>query len=128
MFQLIGDLLQNDYFTGFICVLFAVNFIIALTIIFLERKTPSTALAWIMVLFLLPVLGIALYFFFSQNIARKQIFKLTQKEEVIRSTVLKQQLEAFKAKEGNRKNAPGSAAGTERADQEDAFLRGFLGG
>ncbi len=96
MFRLIGELLQNDYFTGFICVLFAVNFIIALTIIFLERKTPSTALAWIMVLFLLPVLGIVLYFFFSQNIARKQIFKLTHKEEVIRSTVLKQQLEAFK--------------------------------
>ncbi|MBQ5755520.1 MAG: hypothetical protein IIV90_07595 [Oscillospiraceae bacterium] len=41
---------------------------------------------------------------------------------------LRQQLEAFKAKEGNRKNAPGSAAGTETADQEDAFLRGFFGG
>ena len=72
MFRFIGELLQNDYFTGFICVLFAVNFIIALTIIFLERKTPTTALAWVMVLFLLPVLGIVMYFFFSQNIARKQ--------------------------------------------------------
>ena len=99
MFSLIGDLLQNAYFTGFISILFAVNFIIALTIIFLERKTPSTALAWIMVLFLLPVLGIALYFFFSQNIARKQIFKLTHHEEVIISTVLKQQLDAIENNE-----------------------------
>lgn len=95
MFRFIGELLQNDYFTGFICVLFAVNFIIALTIIFLERKTPAAALSWIMVLFLMPVLGIALYFFFSQNIARKQIFKLTHNEEVIISSVLKTQLEAI---------------------------------
>lgn len=69
------------HFAQFTTGLFVVNIIIALTIIFLERKNPSATLAWIMVLFLLPVLGIVLYFLFSQNLARKKIFKLTQSEE-----------------------------------------------
>ncbi|WP_027399067.1 cardiolipin synthase [Anaerovorax odorimutans] len=63
-----------------ITVLFIVNIVIALTIIFLERKNPSATLAWIMILFLLPIVGIVFYFLFSQNIARKKIFKLTKYE------------------------------------------------
>jgi len=57
------------------------NILIALAIIFLERKNPSATLAWIMILFLLPLVGIVLYIFLSQNIARKKIFRLTKYEE-----------------------------------------------
>jgi cardiolipin synthase len=60
--------------SAWIGVLFLVNFIIALTIIFLERKNPSATLAWIMILFLVPVVGIIFYFLLSQNIARQRIF------------------------------------------------------
>ena len=58
-----------------------INVLLALVIIFLERKNPSATLAWIMILFLLPVVGIVLYVFLSQNISRKKIFRLTKYEE-----------------------------------------------
>lgn len=76
----------------FLTILFIVNMFIAFTIIFLERKNPSATLAWIMILFLLPVVGIIFYFLFSQNISRKKIFKLTRFEEEIINTSLKEQI------------------------------------
>lgn len=83
----------NDIFnmSNLITLLFLVNIVIALTIIFLERKNPSATLAWIMILFLIPVIGIAFYFLFSQNIARQRIFKLTKYEEEILSGSLHEQ-------------------------------------
>ncbi len=80
-----------DHIPYFLTILFIVNMLIAFTIIFLERKNPSATLAWIMILFLLPVAGIVFYFLFSQNLSRKKIFKLTRfEEEVIRSSLQEQ--------------------------------------
>ncbi|MCL1983261.1 MAG: cardiolipin synthase [Clostridiales bacterium] len=62
-------------------VLGIVNIFIALAIIFLERKNPTATLAWIMILFLLPVVGLVLYVFLSQNISRQKMFRLTKYEE-----------------------------------------------
>ncbi|HYE67872.1 MAG TPA: cardiolipin synthase [Anaerovoracaceae bacterium] len=76
--------------------LFLINFVIALTIIFLERKNPSATLAWIMILFLVPVAGIILYFLFSQNIARQRIFRMTKYEEAIINASLNEQINAIK--------------------------------
>ena len=76
--------------------LFFVNLVIALTIIFLERKNPSATLAWIMILFLVPVVGIIFYFLFSQNIARQKIFRLTKYEEAVISGSLNEQISNIK--------------------------------
>jgi len=76
--------------------LFLINFIIALTIIFLERKNPSATLAWIMILFLVPVVGILFYFLFSQNIARQRIFRMSKYEEAIISASLNEQINEMK--------------------------------
>lgn len=79
-----------------VTILFIVNIIIAFTIIFLERKNPSATLAWIMILFLLPVLGIVFYFLFSQNLSRQKIFKLTRFEEEVINNSLKEQIKEMK--------------------------------
>lgn len=76
--------------------LFLVNFVIGLTIIFLERKNPSATLAWIMILFLVPVAGIIFYFLLSQNIARQKIFRMTKYEEAIINASLNEQFNAIK--------------------------------
>ena len=82
--------------TLFITGLFVINFIIALTIIFLERKNPSSTLAWIMILFLVPVVGIIFYFLFSQNIARLRIFRLNKYEEAAISASLGEQTSSMR--------------------------------
>ena len=84
--------------------LFLINFVIALTIIFLERKNPSATLAWIMILFLVPVAGIILYFLFSQNIARQRIFRMTKYEEAIINASLNEQINSIKRGEFNFSN------------------------
>ena len=86
------------HFAQFTSVLFIVNILIALTIIFLERKNPSATLAWIMILFLLPIAGIILYILFSQNIARKKIFRLTRLEEETINGSLDEQLREIEEK------------------------------
>jgi cardiolipin synthase len=81
--------------SAWIGVLFLINFIIALTIIFLERKNPSATLAWIMILFLVPVVGIVFYFLLSQNIARQKIFRMSQSEEAFINDSLNEQIRAI---------------------------------
>lgn len=48
-------------------------------------------MAWILVLFLIPLVGLVLYFLFSQNISRHRIFRLTEKEEFMMTTALRRQ-------------------------------------
>lgn len=81
----------SPYITG----LFFFNLMIAFTIIFLERKNPAATLAWIMILFILPGVGIVAYFLLSQNIARQKIFHLTRYEETIIHDQLENQVLDF---------------------------------
>ena len=88
MFDLYGLLGNIPYL---VATLGVINVLIALAIIFLERKNSSATLAWIMILFLLPVIGIILYILLSQNISRQKIFRLTKfEEDTIRATLANQ--------------------------------------
>ena len=70
-------------------VILIINILIALAIIFLERKDTSATLAWIMVLLFIPILGTIFYIVFSQNISRQKIFRLYENEEEMISASLK---------------------------------------
>lgn len=87
----------STVFAHFLTILYVVDFFIALTIIFLERKNPSATLAWIMILFLLPVAGIILYVLFSQSVSRKKIFKLSKFEEDTIENALREQIEEIES-------------------------------
>ncbi len=76
-----SQLLEFITFSRITTIVYFLNFIIAMVIIFLERKNPSSTLAWILVLFAVPFFGIFLYIIFSQNISRRQMFKLSPLEE-----------------------------------------------
>ena len=84
-----------NFFTisNFGVVLYLVNIVIAVTIIFLERRDPHSILAWIMILFLVPAVGMVFYFLFSQNISRQRVFKLTKSEELVMNHSLQLQIE-----------------------------------
>ncbi len=90
-----------NHFTlsNFFVILYAISFLIALTIIFIERKNPSAALAWLLILFMVPGIGILLYIFLSQNIYRQRIFRLTNYEHTILDSALQEQSSAIRRKE-----------------------------
>ena len=46
------------------------NFVLAFTIIFLERKNASSTWAWLMVLFFIPILGFILYLVLGRKLSR----------------------------------------------------------
>ena len=91
MIQTIAEFIQHNWLT----MLYLVNLFIALAIIFIERKNPSATLAWILVLFFLPIIGILLYIVLSQNIARKKIYRLTEGERRLIREELTEQSEAI---------------------------------
>ena len=70
-------------FTGESIVIFFVilQYILAFGIIFFERRNPTSALGWILVLLLLPIIGFFLYLFFGQNWTKRRLFSLKAAED-----------------------------------------------
>ncbi len=83
-------------FSHVMVVIYALNALIAFGLIFLDDKSAPATMAWIMILFMVPLLGLFLYLILSQNIARKQIFRLTTEEKAGLGTLLEWQKEAVK--------------------------------
>ena len=79
-----------------IYLVYGLNIVIALGLIFIDKKTPTATLAWIMVMFLLPYAGLILYLIFSQNIARKKIYKISSETEATGSFLLNAQKQSIK--------------------------------
>lgn len=67
-------------FTSSLSIIFILNIFLAIAVIFFERKTPSTAWAWIMVLLLIPGLGFVLYLLFNQNFTKRKMFQIGEEE------------------------------------------------
>lgn len=60
-----------------------VNMLLALAIIFIEKKDVNTTLTWLLVLFFLPILGFIFYLFLGQNLSRNKVFHLKKDEEKV---------------------------------------------
>lgn len=54
---------------------FLLNLISALSLIFIERKEPTTTWAWLIILIVLPGIGFILYLLLGQNLSRQKIFR-----------------------------------------------------
>ncbi|MGL4606548.1 MAG: cardiolipin synthase [Eubacteriaceae bacterium] len=76
-------------------VIFFLNISLSFTIIFLERKTPQSTIAWLLSLWIVPVLGFVFYLFLSQNLTKRKIFKYNTPENLRYSVLLKQQRRSF---------------------------------
>ena len=72
-----------------------INILLALAIIFLERKDPRATLAWVLVLILLPGFGFVLYLLLSQNFSRKKLFSKKLNARRTFGNFLKLQQEEF---------------------------------
>ena len=60
--------------------LYVINFIFIFAVIFFERKSSSAALAWIMVLAFIPIVGFVFYLLLNQNLSRIKINRLYDDE------------------------------------------------
>lgn len=65
--------------TKIIEVIYFLNILLAMYVVFQERKNPSTTWAWIMIMLFVPLLGFILYLFVGQDMRKRKLF--SKKEE-----------------------------------------------
>jgi len=80
------------YLLGFIMVM---NFVLAFTVIFLERKDISATWAWLMVLFFIPIVGFILYLVFGRQLSSKKIFVWETKSKLGVKKAVQEQMRAI---------------------------------
>jgi len=72
-----------------------INLILSTIVILLERKNPTSALAWLFFLNLFPGFGFFFYILLSQNISKRKIFRYTKEETLLYTSILGEQREAI---------------------------------
>ncbi|MEK4298424.1 cardiolipin synthase [Oceanobacillus sp. FSL W8-0428] len=75
--------------------IFIINIALAISIIFLERKDPTSSWAWVMVLLFIPVLGFILYLIFGRPISNRRIFKWDQRSRMDVKKAVQKQINAI---------------------------------
>ncbi|MBB6624587.1 cardiolipin synthase [Clostridium gasigenes] len=56
-------------------ILIFINALCAISLIFIERREPTTTWAWLLIFLLLPGFGFGIYLIFGQNLSRQKIFR-----------------------------------------------------
>lgn len=72
------------------------NIISAITVIFLERKKPSSTWAWLLVLYFLPFVGFLLYLLLGRQLRKKHLFRWDGKKDIGIDRLITYQIEALK--------------------------------
>ena len=97
MTGILEQFLQFFTLSHIMAIIYILNALIALGLIFFDdSKSPTATMAWIMILFMVPVAGLFLYLIFSQNIARQQLFRMTEEESAGKEAMLGWQKEAVR--------------------------------
>nr|WP_285848967.1 cardiolipin synthase [Solibacillus isronensis] len=76
-----------------------INILFALTVIFLERKKPSSTWAWLLVLFFLPFVGFFLYLLLGRQLRRKHLFRWDGRKDIGIEQLISYQIEAIENNE-----------------------------
>ena len=83
-------------FNYFATAIILVNIIFAITVIFLERKNASSAWAWLLILFFLPLIGFILYLLLGRQLRKKHLFRWEGKKNIGIDKLISYQIEAIK--------------------------------
>lgn len=77
---------------NFSAIILIINIVLALALVFLERRNPTVTWAWILILMFIPGLGFILYLFLGQNYRRKKRFTAKGQEDLIKAIKQKDQM------------------------------------
>jgi len=58
-----------------------INILLAILLVFFERRNPTTTWLWLMILFFLPGIGFLIYLFLGQDMRKKKIFEIKKEED-----------------------------------------------
>ncbi len=78
-------------------IIIIINFLLALGLIFLERRSAQSVWAWTLVLFFLPILGFVIYMFFGRTIYNRHLFTIQEDDKVGLEHLVQDQLDELKS-------------------------------
>ena len=63
------------FYVAIVILLMLANMISVFSLIFIERKDPTTTWAWLLILMLIPGIGFIIYLLLGQNLSIQKIFR-----------------------------------------------------
>lgn len=84
-----------DYISGHLMFL---NFILCITVVFFQRKEPTSVWAWLLILYFVPVLGFIIYLLAGTDMHKRKMFKVKEIEDKI-SEAIRYQEHSIRSKE-----------------------------
>ena len=73
-----------------------INIIFAVTVIFLERKKPTSVWAWLLILYFLPLVGFFLYLMLGRQLRKKHLFRWDGRKNIGINKLVDYQIDAIK--------------------------------
>ncbi|MBB4826889.1 cardiolipin synthase [Sporosarcina luteola] len=71
------------------------NIILAIALIFLERRDPTATWAWLLVLFFIPFFGFFIYLFLGRQLRERQLFRWEDRNKIGIDQLINYQIEAI---------------------------------
>ena len=68
------------------------DIILCITVVFLERKNPTVALAWVLAFVVFPVFGFIVYMFFGRHLYGARIFSKKTEADIVYKNIAQEQL------------------------------------
>lgn len=79
-------------FLGFIFShLFFINLILAITIIFFQRKNPQSVWTWLLLLYFIPILGFVFYLLIGTDMHKQKMFRTKEIEDHLNNAIRRQE-------------------------------------
>lgn len=72
-----------------------INIFLAIALIFLERRDPTSTWAWLLVLFFIPILGFIIYLLLGRQLRQKHLFRWEGRSKIGIEKLINYQLEAI---------------------------------
>lgn len=97
MLELIGDAISLTFWWIMDHLLF-INIVLALLIIFFQRRNPTTVWTWLLVLYFIPILGFGLYLLLGQSFRKDRMFKMKEIEGAVKYAIRRQEESIYRKK------------------------------
>ena len=68
-----------------------INIILAIIIVFFQRRDPKSVWTWLLVLIFIPILGFVLYLFIGADMHKTRLFRTKEIEDELNSTIRSQE-------------------------------------
>ncbi len=79
-----------------------INFILAVIIIFFQRREPQSVWTWLLLLYFIPILGFIFYLFLGTDMHKKRMFRIKEIEDHLNDAIRRQEYRLQKRELGSR--------------------------